>query len=180
MVLWLLFRTFIIIGLISFGGGYAMVPILHTEVTKFGWMSSQQFTEIIAIAGMAPGPVAANSAVLIGYSTAGITGAIVAVLGILLPALVLVLIVAAFFRKLNHHPAVHMVFYGLRPIVASLISFAAISFAMSNHLVTLSVSWHTISLVLVFCLSLFALLKLRWNPIWVIILSGLVGIALYS
>ena len=180
MVLWELFKTFFIIGFVSFGGGYAMIPVIETAVSQHGWMTTQQFTDVIAIAGMSPGPIATNSAILVGYSTAGITGALLSTLGTLLPSILLVLIVASFFQRLHHYSIVQSMFYGLRPIVVSLIIYAALKFALSNYLISINVSWHTVSLVLVFGLSLFALLKLRWNPVYVIILSGLVGVALYS
>lgn len=180
MVLWELFRTFFIIGFVSFGGGYAMIPVIKTEVSQHGWMTTQQFTDAIAIAGMSPGPIATNSAILVGYSTAGVTGAIISALGILLPAIILVIVVGTFFIKLHHYPVVQSMFYGLRPIVTSLVIYAAISFALSNNLINLDISWRTVSLLLIFGLSLIALLKLRWHPAFVIILSGLVGVALYS
>ncbi|WP_153730887.1 chromate transporter [Sporosarcina obsidiansis] len=180
MLLWELFKSFFFIGAVSFGGGYAMIPVIEAEVSKNEWMTIQQFTDIIAIAGMAPGPIAANSAILVGYSTAGITGAVVAALGILLPSVLIVLLVATFFRKLNHYPVVKSIFYGLRPIVMSLIIYAALKFALSNNLISLHISWYTSSLLVIFGLSLLALLKFNWHPIYVIILSGLVGVTLYS
>src|SRR4051812_45991354 len=180
MVLWELFKTFFITGFVSFGGGYAMIPIIEKAVTEYGWMSAERLTNMIAIAGMSPGPIAANSAILIGYSAAGISGAIVSAIGILLPSLILVIAVAAFFVKLHHNPLVERMFYGLKPIVTSLIIFAAISFAQSNNLVTLSISFRSISLFIIFGLSLFALFKLRWNPVYVILVSGLVGVTIYS
>ncbi|WP_053362525.1 chromate transporter [Bacillus sp. FJAT-27251] len=180
MIFFELFRTFFIIGFVSFGGGYAMIPIIETEATQNGWMTAQQFTDIIAIAGMSPGPIATNSAILVGYTTAGIPGAIASTLGILLPAILLVILVATFFSKLQHHQKVQDIFYGLRPIVTSLIIYAAISFALSNNLITVNVTWQTLSLLLIFCLSLLLLLKYRWHPVYVIILSGLVGVAFYS
>ncbi|MFJ7469492.1 chromate transporter [Peribacillus frigoritolerans] len=180
MELWELFSTFFIIGFVSFGGGYAMIPVIESEVSQHGWMTTQEFTDIIAISGMSPGPVTANSAILVGYSTAGLAGAISSALGILLPAIIFVTVIATFFSKLNHYPVVQSMFYGLRPIVTSLIIFAAISLAFSNHMIAPDFSWHTISLLLVFGLSLFALMRLRWHPAYVIILSGLVGVVLYS
>ena len=143
-------------------------------------MTTQQFTDAIAIAGMSPGPIATNSAVLVGYSAAGVTGAMIAALGILLPAIILVIIVGTFFIKLHHNLVVQSMFYGLRPIVTSLVIYAAISFALSNHLLSLEISWQTISLFIIFGLSLLALLRLHWNPAYVIVLSGLVGVVLYS
>jgi chromate transporter len=167
-------------GFVSFGGGYAMIPIIETAVTEYGWMSTQQLTDMIAIAGMSPGPIATNSAILVGYSTAGIAGAIISAIAILLPSMILVILVAAFFIKLHHNPTVESMFYGLKPLVTGLILFAAISFAQSNHLVTLNISFRSVSLLVIFGLSLFALLKLRWHPAYVIVLSGLVGVTLYS
>ncbi|MEH7247368.1 chromate transporter [Neobacillus niacini] len=180
MVLWELFRTFFLMGFVSFGGGYAMLPIMEKAVTEYGWMSAERLTNMIALAGISPGPVAVNSAILIGYSAAGIRGAILSAVAILLPSLILVITVAALFIKLHHNPVVERMFYGLKPLVTSLIIYAAIKFALANNLITLDISFRSISLVIIFGLSLFALLKLRWNPVYVIILSGLVGIALYS
>ncbi|MEH7112857.1 chromate transporter [Neobacillus niacini] len=180
MVLWELFRTFFLMGFVSFGGGYAMLPIMEKAVTEYGWMSAERLTNMIALAGISPGPVAVNSAILIGYSAAGIRGAILSAVAILLPSLILVITVAALFIKLHHNPVVERMFYGLKPLVTSLIIYAAIKFALANNLITLDISFRSISLVIIFGLSLFALLKLRWNPVYVITLSGLVGIALYS
>ncbi|SDM63097.1 chromate transporter [Bacillus sp. OK048] len=180
MVLWELFQTFFLMGFVSFGGGYAMIPIIETAVTAYGWMPAEQLTNMIAIAGMSPGPVAVNSAILIGYSAAGIGGASVSAFAILLPSLILVITVAAFFSKLHHNPVVERMFYGLKPIIISLIIFAAIKFALNNHMLSVHISFRSISIFFIFFLSLFALLKLRWNPVYVILLSGLVGVALYS
>jgi len=180
MIFFELFRTFFVIGIVSFGGGYAMIPVIEVEASQNGWMTTQQFTDIIAIAGISPGPIATNSAILVGYTTAGIPGAIVSAIGILLPAILLVILVASFFSKLQHHQKVQDIFYGLRPIVTSLIIFAALRFALSNDLITVNFTYQTISLLFVFGLSLFLLLKYRWHPVYVIILSGLVGVALYS
>jgi len=157
-----------------------MIPIIETEVSQYGWMTTQQFTDVIAIAGMSPGPIATNSAILVGYSTAGITGAIISTLGVLLPSIILILIIATFLKKIQNYPIFQSMFYGLRPIVASLIIYAALSFALSNNLITINFSWHTVSLLFIFGLSLVCLLKFQWHPIYVIILSGLVGVVLYS
>jgi chromate transporter len=180
MVLWELFQTFFLMGFVSFGGGYAMMPFIESAATEYGWMSAESLTNMIAIAGMSPGPIAANSAILVGYSAAGLNGAIVSAIAMLLPSIILVITVATFFIKLHHNPVVESMFYGLKPLVTSLIIFAAISFALSNNIINLAISFRSISTVIIFGLSLFALLKLRWNPVYVIILSGLVGIALYS
>ncbi|WP_223588850.1 chromate transporter [Neobacillus bataviensis] len=180
MVLWQLFKTFFWIGLVSFGGGYAMIPIISSEVTRFGWIPAEQFTNLIAISGMSPGPIATNSAILVGYSTSGIAGAIISAIAILIPSIILVILIASFFKRMHDNQYVQSMFYGLKPIVTSLVIYASISFALSNDLLTFNISYRMVSLLVIFGLSLFVLIKYRWHPLYVIILSGLVGVALYS
>jgi chromate transporter len=179
VILFELFWSFLLIGFVSFGGGYAMIPIIEMEVLKKGWMTTQQFTDVIAVAGMSPGPIATNSAIFVGYHVKGMTGAISAGLGMVLPSLILVIIIALFFKRFNNNKHVESAFYGLRPIITGLIGYAAIKFAISNHLVD-SVTWHSFSLILIFLLSLFALIKLRLHPALVILMSGILGAAIYS
>lgn len=175
-----LFVTFFFIGVVSFGGGYAMVPIIQAEVVnRHGWMTNQEFTDVIAIAGMSPGPIATNSAIIIGSSEAGFLGAIVSAIGIVLPSMIFILVVGSLFYKIQKHALVKSAFYGLRPIIIGLIIFSAIIFAINNGLIS-SISWHTISLLGIFVASLAALMYFRIHPAYVIVLSGLVGIAIYS
>lgn len=178
-MLWLLFKTFFITGLVSFGGGYAIIPVIEAEVVKYGWMSTQKFTDIIAIAGMSPGPIATNTAIFVGYQMAGIPGAAVSALAMVLPSLLLVLLVALFFYKLNHNRIVQSAFYGLRPVVIGLIVFAAVKFALSAGLMN-SISLHTLSLLAIFAISLFLLIKRNAHPAYVIVMAGLIGMAFYS
>lgn len=179
MVLWELFRTFFMIGLVSFGGGYAMIPVIETEVVRNDWMTIQQLTDVIAIAGMSPGPIATNSAIFVGYQTAGLAGAIVSAIGMLLPSLSIIMIVATFFYKANKNRSVQSAFYGLRPIIVGLIFYAAIKFATQNQIIG-ELTYHSISLLLIFTGALFALIRLHFHPAFVIILSGLVGVTLFS
>ncbi|MBV7505526.1 chromate transporter [Bacillus sp. sid0103] len=179
MILMELFWRFLLIGFVSFGGGYAILPMIEMEVIKKGWMTTQQFTDVIAIASMSPGPIATNSAILVGYQVEGMTGAIAAGIGMVIPSLVLVIIIATFFYRMNKNKHVESAFYGLRPIITGLIGYAAIKFAISNHLVD-AISWYSFSLFLIFLLSLFALVKLRLHPALVILMSGILGAAIYS
>ena len=100
-------------------------------------MTTQQFTDVIAIAGMSPGPIAANSAILVGYSTAGLTGAISSALGILFPAIIHRNRCSYLLHQIESLSSCSIIFYGLRPIVTSLVVFAAIRFAISNHMINL-------------------------------------------
>lgn len=174
-----LFWSFLMIGFVSFGGGYTMVPVIEMEVNNHGWMTTQEFTDAIAIASMSPGPIATNSAIFVGYKAAGISGAFISALGMVLPSLIIIFIMAAFFYRFNQYRLVKSAFYGLRPIITGLIIYAAINFALSNKVLA-PFSWNTLSLLLIFVLSLFALIRLKMNPIVVILISGIMGIFFYS
>lgn len=178
--LWELFITFFMIGFVSFGGGYAMIPVIKEEVVyNHSWMTAQAFTDVIAVAGMSPGPIATNTSIFVGYQIAKLPGAIVSALGMTLPSLIIILIVASFFYKVYKSVWVKSAFYGLRPIITGLIFYAALTFAYENGLVS-SFSWHTVSLLAIYAVALFALIKLKTHPIVVILASGLVGIAFYG
>lgn len=178
MVLLELFWTFLMIGFVSFGGGYAMIPVIEMEVSSHGWMTTQQFTDVIAIAGMSPGPIATNSAIFVGYQTAALPGAIVSGVAMVIPSLLIILVIASFFFKFNELRIVKAAFYGLRSIITGLILYAALNFAITNNVVG-SFSFQTISLAGIFGLSLFALMKLKLHPIIVIAFAGVCGVVLY-
>lgn len=178
MIYWELFRSFFLIGTVSFGGGYAMIPMIEMEVSRNGWMTTKEFTDVIAIAGMSPGPIATNSAVFVGFQTAGVLGAIVSALGMILPSFLLILLVASLFYRSKQHRLVQSAFYGLRPIITGLIFYAAIRFSITNGLIA-PLSTHMFSMLCIFLLSLFLLIKLRVHPAAVIGLSGMIGIVLY-
>lgn len=179
-MLWDLFLTFFKIGLVSFGGGYAMIPLIQEEVVvRHGWLTAQSFADVIAVAGMSPGPIATNSAIFIGYGQMGVPGAIVAAFGMVLPSLMIILAVGAVFYKLKDNMTIRSAFYGLRSIITGLIIYAAIVFAINNGLVA-TISWHTASLLIIFALSLLALIRYRIHPVYVILVSGLVGVTLYG
>lgn len=175
-----LFKTFFMIGLVSFGGGYAMIPFFQGEVVeRHGWMTAQELSDTIAVAGMAPGPFATNSAIFIGYHEAGIVGAIIAALGMTLPPFIIIFAVGAIFYKIHHHTLVQSVLYGLRAVVTGLIIYAAFIFALHNGLIG-SISWQTAGLAAIYLASLIALIRFRMHPVAIIVLSGLVGVAIYS
>ena len=173
-MVWDLFITFLRIGFVSFGGGYAMIPVIDFEVTRHGWMTTKEFTEIIAVAGMSPGPIATNSAIIVGYKTAGLAGAIVSAIGMTLPTLILILAVSGIFFRYQNAKLVKSAFYGLRPIITGLIIYAAIRFAISNHIVG-SLHWHTACLTGMSGLTLLALIKFKIHSIAVLAASGIAG-----
>lgn len=178
-MLWELFLTFFKIGFMSFGGGYAMIPVIGHEVKAHGWLVEEQFTNSVALAGMAPGPIATNTATLIGYETAGIIGATVSTIGIILPSLLIIIIIASFFYHMDQNKQVRSIFYGLKPVVTGLIIYAAIHFGFKGQAESLF-TWKNVSIAVMAAGVFVAVLKYKLYPITAILLSGLVGIALFS
>jgi chromate transporter len=173
-----LFLTFFKIGLVSFGGGYAMIPLIDREVTAHGWANPEQFIDIIAVAGMSPGPIATNSAVLIGYNVAGVLGSVAATLGMVLPSLILIVIVAMFFFSIQKHPVVKSAFYGLRPVITGLILYAGITFALRNGIIG-GDQWINPTYLIIFGAAAILFFFTRVHPLFVIVLSGVIGIVLF-
>jgi len=175
-----LFLTFFMIGLLSFGGGYAMIPLIQEEVLyRHRWMDASQLSDIVAVAGMSPGPIATNIAVAVGYQQAGTVGAIVSSLAMILPSLALILLAGKLFFRYRDNELIKSSFFGLRPTVAGMIVYAAIVFAQNSG-ITARMTWFAWSQLLIFAGSLFALIFLRKHPFYVVVLSGLVGIAVYG
>ncbi|NBI28011.1 chromate transporter [Chengkuizengella marina] len=177
--MWELFWTFMKIGFVSFGGGYAMIPVIEHEVSIHQWMNEAQFVKAIAIAGMSPGPIAINTATYIGYSILDIWGAIVATLGMLIPSLLIMILIASLLYKVFHHDIVKSVFYGLRPVITALIIFAALIMATNSTLYS-SFSWDLIVNLFIFIMALYLLIRHHKHPLLIIVLSGLVGMAFFG
>jgi chromate transporter len=126
--LYKIFTTFFKIGAFTFGGGFAMIPLIQREVVdENGWMDSDEFIDIISVTQSAPGAVSVNTAVFIGYKLAGLPGAIIATLGTVLPSFFIILAIATFFTKLKGMQVVEWIFLGIRPAVVALVLVAASS-----------------------------------------------------
>lgn len=156
-----------------------MMPVIEHEVVARNWMNAKEFSDMIAISGMSPGPIAANSAVMVGYHTAGLVGAIVSAIGIVLPSLLLVVLVGVLFARYRNQTWMDSAFYGLRPIVAAFIFYAAVRYALSSSALKV-VDFHLVGFLVIFAGAFIALLKYKVHPLFVILLSGLVGVALYA
>lgn len=128
MIYWDLFVTYLKIGLFGFGGGYAMLPLIQAEVVdKHHWLTVSQFTDIIAISQMTPGPIAINSATYIGYvSTGNVFGSMLATLGVCIPPTILMLLMCKFYLNFRHSRFVTGMFLGIRPVVIGLMASAAV------------------------------------------------------
>ncbi|WP_042201533.1 chromate transporter [Paenibacillus camerounensis] len=173
-----LFVLFLKVGLISFGGGYAVIALIQREITEKGWVTAGQFQELVALAGMAPGSIATNTATLIGYSQMGVIGGIVSTIGIILPSLLIVILFTAFFLRMKSNTWVRSSFYGLRPIITGLIIYAAIHFGIGSTNGSW-VSWSAAGMILICVASLIAVLKYKIHPFAVILLSAVGGIVLF-
>lgn len=185
-----LFLSFVKIGLFSFGGGYAMIPLIQKEVSTQGWLHAAELVDIIAIAEMTPGPIAVNAATYIGYQTAGFAGSLAATIGVTLPPILLILIIANYFFKFRDQPVITMVFYGVRPAVTGLIVAAAIFIAeialIKENVFSFHALWSKPAAFLNFTESLImltvfaALLKYKLHPLLLMALAGLAGIIIWA
>ena len=167
-----LFVSFFKIGAFSFGGGYAMLPLLEKEVIKtHNWMSSREFIDIFAISEMTPGPIAVNSATFLGYKVAGFIGAFTATFAVILPSFIVISLIVAFIRKFKNSPYVDWIFKGIRPIVLGLILAAGITVAKTSFI--------DIKSILIGGLLFYLVSFKKFNPLWGIILAGILGLVLY-
>ncbi len=127
MILLRLFIEFFQIGLFAIGGGLATLPFLEKLSVNTGWFTIAQLTDMIAISESTPGPIGINMATYVGYTSAGIPGAVIATLAEVLPSVILVLIIARFLRRFSDNNIVQAVFYGLRAASVGLIAAAGFS-----------------------------------------------------
>ena len=128
-----LFISFFKIGAFSFGGGYAMLPMIQNEVINVHkWITMAEYIDILAIAEMTPGPIAINSATFLGYKVAGIGGSALATLGVVLPSFIVMSLIFHFIVRFKSSPYVDWVMKGIRSVVLGLIAVAAFSVAMST------------------------------------------------
>ena len=171
-LLWQLFTTFLIIGLFSYGGEYVMIPLIQREiVAHHGWLTSTQFMDIIGVAEVTPGPVSINSATFVGYNVAGFTGSLAATVGVVLPSLIAIMVLAYFAVQFAGSAEMAGLFYNIRPVVVVLILTAA--FVVGR---TALVDYSSIGIAI----GVFALLQTKkLNPILVLLCAGLIGIVLY-
>lgn len=184
-----LFWTFFKIGLFGFGGGYAMISMIQGEVvTNYHWLTSGQFTDIVAISQSTPGPIGINSATYVGYSSLvnagydhifGILGSMVATFAVVLPSFVLMLLISKFLMKYSEHPYVENVFLGLRPAVVGLLAAAALLLMTSENFSSPSESWWQFMVsILLFIFAFISQKVYKLGAIRIIIISAIVGILL--
>lgn len=186
-----LFYTFLKIGLFGFGGGYGMLSLIQGEVvTRHSWMSVQEFTDIVAVSQMTPGPIGINSATFVGYTAVindggstsfAILGSLVASFAVMLPSFVLMLIISRWFMKYSRHRRVEQLFAILRPAVVGLIASAALLLMNSENFGSITQSPMQFGLsVALFLFAFVALRLLRWSPILILVICGAIGGVVYG
>ncbi len=177
-----LFYTFFKIGLFGFGGGYAMLSMIQGEVvTRYGWLTPREFTDIVAVSQMTPGPIGINSATYVGFTATGSTwGAAVATFAVVLPSFILMFTISRFFLKYRKHPAVEAVFGGLRPAVVGLLASAALVLMNAENFGSPAGDTYQFVISCIIFLGAFVgTRRYRLNPIGMIAAGGLAGLLLY-
>lgn len=174
-----LFWSFLQVGAFSFGGGYAALPLIESIIVdQNGWLSIAEFTDLITISQMTPGPIAINSATFVGLSIGGFWGAIFATLGNVAPSIVLVTLIAWLYMKYNTLDTLQNVLKALRPAVIAMIATAGVSLVITaiwgEGAILLS-NMNIVAIVL-FGFSLFLLLKYKLSPILVMVLAGVLNV----
>lgn len=163
-----IFGSFFKIGLFTFGGGYAMIPLIEREVIdRRRWIEQKEFLDLLTLAQSVPGPISLNTSVFVGYKVRGLSGAVAALLGVVVPSFVILLAVALFFSDVRHNPVVNAAFMGMRPAVVALIIGPVISLSRGMH-------W---SLLAVIAAAALAVWGLGWSPIYVLAVAAAAGIA---
>ena len=188
-----LFLIFFKLYPISFGGGYVMLPYMSNVIESRGWLTVGEISDIIAIAGMSPGSVAINGAIGLGYKVAGMPGAVSAFLGITLPTIIIVSIMASIFFKIYHTKGFQAAFYGLRPVITGVIAYAGVSFAIKNSIIYFQetkimngiyfmigkIGILEVKSFLIVAASILLIIKYKVHPIYIIVGAGLLGMVIF-
>ena len=167
-----LFLVFLFIGVFSFGGGNAMYPLLLEELVKnHVWITQKELIDLFALAQMTPGPVATNAATFVGYIVAGLSGAVVATIGVSLPSVVVMLVFVGLIANFARSVAMKSILSGLRPVVVALILGSAVIIGLES--VTGAFS------VIIVAASMIATGRFKLNPIIVILAAGCLGMLVF-
>ena len=190
MIFLYLFYTFFKIGLFGFGGGYAMLSLIQGEVvTRYHWINAGEFTDIVAISQMTPGPIGINSATYVGYTAVlnagyseafAVIGSIVATFAVVFPSFILMIAISKFFLKYQKHPSVEGVFSGRRPAVVGLLASAALVLMNSENFSSPKEDIYSFVIsCLIFLVTFIGTKKYKLNPIGMIVACGIAGLILY-
>lgn len=179
-----LFLSFIQIGMFSIGGGYAAMPLIQNQVVDIHqWLSVKEFTDLITISQMTPGPIAINSATFVGLQIGGIQGAVVATIGCILPSCIIVSLLAYVYFKYREMAVLQGILGTLRPAVVAMIASAGFAILVLSFWGDLGFSVHfsdlKVQAVVIFTAAVILLRKFKMNPISVMLLAGLAQVVMY-
>ena len=190
MLLVKLFVTFFKIGLFGFGGGYGMLSVIQGEVvTRYGWLSMAEFTDIVAISQITPGPIGINSATYVGYTAMNnaygsvplaVVGSLTASFAVMLPSLVLMLIISRYLMKYSNSRGVNAVFRVLRPAVVGLIASAALLLMSSENYGSFSDEPLRFVVSVLITIAAFVAMRRKVSPILILVVSAIFGAVFYS
>ena len=184
-----LFLTFLQVGAVSFGGGYAMISLIRERMLMYGWLTEEELLNMIAVSESTPGPIAVNMATFVGSAQGGILGAFLATLGVVLPSFIIILIIAALIRNFLKYKGVQAFLGGIRPCVVGLILATALTMLMSALFAFRSISDALVpdgkGLIIFAVIAATAVIskKIRkkpLSPILLIFISAGLGMAMYS
>ena len=184
MKLLMLCAAFFRIGLFGFGGGLAMLPLIYQSVQQFGFMSAEEFSDLLALSQVTPGPIAVNAATYVGLKFAGLAGAGAATLGVILPEFIIMMIVSSFLDRFQENPLVQGAFTGIRPVTIGLIGAAALFVAedvlvhgpvISMKLFTAGAGYYDFLAIGIMIAAILLMMILKMKPIRVMLLMAAVG-----
>lgn len=190
MIYFQLFYTFFLIGLFTFGGGYAMIPMIQDQIVGKGWMNETQLSNFIAISETTPGPFAINISTFVGSQIGGPLGALCSTLGVILPSFIIIILVAIVLSKFLNNRFVKGALNGVKPVIVALIAATAILFFVKmalyagNPYFSQTITFNRAVITLLLVLSLFAIIykikeKKSLNPILLLLLSAVLGIVIF-
>lgn len=176
-----LFLSFLQIGLFSFGGGYAAMPLIQEQVVTRGWLSEAEFTDLVTISQMTPGPIAINSATFVGIKMAGVIGAVSATVGCVLPSCIIVTLLAWVYTRYQNLAVLQGTLEFLRPVVVAMIASAGAAILKTALIETarFSLAGIKIDMVVIFLAAVYLLRSRKMNAILVMFLCGGIKLALY-
>ena len=171
--------VFIKIGVLGFGGGYAMLSLIQHEVVEhYAWMSTTEFADMVAISQMTPGPISINLATYVGYTTGGLGGSLLASFALCLPSVVMVYLIIRLFMNKKNSALMDNTLKGLKPAIAGLIFAAGLSMMNTQNFVEIGRGQNNVSIIIC-VLAFVASYFFKANPILLIVLSGVVGFFVY-
>lgn len=180
-----LFWSMFQIGLFSIGGGYVAIPLIQHQIVELhGWLNATEFTDIITIAEMTPGPIAINAATFVGIRVAGIPGALLSTLACVLPSCIIVILLAKIYYKYRSLNAMQYILSGLRPAVVAMIASAGLGIMLmaffTEGVITFAPEHINFVALIIFAASIFALRRWKLNPLYIMSGAGIVGLFAYA